>query len=878
MSENRNIPGINRKSLIEEDMKDSYLRYSMSVIVSRALPDVRDGLKPVHRRVLFGMHDLGVYPGKPYKKSARIVGDVIGKYHPHGDSAVYDTLVRMAQPFSLRYPLVDGQGNFGSVDGDSAAAMRYTEARMSRFAEMMLEDLEKKTVDYAPNYDDSMEEPTVLPSALPNLMVNGSTGIAVGMATSMAPHNLREIANAIKAVVADPELDDEALLGYVSGPDFPTGAIICGRAGIRSAYLTGRGKVKVRARSHIETTSKGREKIIVTEIPYMVNKANLLEKTAQLIRDKKLEGISDLRDESDRNGMRVVIELKKDGVADVVLNNMYKYTQLQDTFSIYNLALVKKQPKLLTLRELINHYIEHRHEIIVRRTQFELDKAEARAHILEGLRIAQENIDEVVAIIRGSNDQSEARTKLEERFELSEKQSDAIVSMRLGQLTALDVDKIENEYQELLTKIADYKDILERKERRMAILVESLEAVTAKYGDERRTSIEEDAADFDIEDLIPEEEQVITLSNTGYIKRVPINTFKAQSRGGRGVSGASLKEEDFVRNMFVASTHSYLLIFTNQGRMHWTKVYRIPEGTRTGRGKAIVNLIELGEGEVVSAVVPVREFNPDHHLMFATRNGTVNKMSLELFSRPRRNGINAIALEEGDSLVSVSLSTDDSNVLIASQKGQAIVFPPSSFRSMGRGTRGVRGIRLGDGDVVIGLTLLEENTKVLTVTENGYCKRSEPEEYRITNRGGKGIRNVRITDKTGEAVSVASVPCDYDLIVTTRNGVVIRFAVEHVRVIGRDSQGVRAINLRDGDSVTDATILPPVEDEPEVATDASVESGAEGSELSDASSGDDAAVIEDSMDDESMTDGSEASLDSSTEDSSVDSDEDSEED
>lgn len=802
----RIIPGVHSSSLIEEDMKDSYLRYSMSVIVSRALPDVRDGLKPVHRRVLYGMHDLGVYPGKPYKKSARIVGDVIGKYHPHGDSAVYETLVRMAQDFSLRYPLVDGQGNFGSIDGDSAAAMRYTEARMARFADMMLEDLDKDTVDYTPNYDDSMEEPSVLPSAFPNLLVNGSTGIAVGMATSMAPHNLNEVINATKAVIANPDISDEELLPYVTGPDFPTGGIICGRSGIRSAYLTGRGKVKVRARTEITTTAKGRDQIIVSEIPYMVNKSNLLEKIAQLIREKKVEGISDLRDESAKQ-IRIVIDLKKDAVADVVLNHLFKYTQLQDTFSIYNLALVKKQPTVLTLKALIENYVEHRHEIITRRTEFELRKAKARAHILEGLRIAQQNIDEVVKIIRGSSDQHDARSKLEERFELSQKQSEAIVSMRLGQLTALDVDKIENEYNDLLIKIEDLEDILAKRERRMAIIVERLDEINDKYGDDRRTSIEDDADDIDIEDLIADEDMVISLSKEGYVKRVAIDTFKAQGRGGRGVSGANLKDEDFVKNMFIAKTLDYLLIFTNLGRMYWSKVYRIPEGTRTGRGKAIINIVPLSDGEKVNAIVPVRDFNPDHNLVFATRAGTVNKMSVELFSRPRRGGINAITLEEGDELVSVLLAEDDHNVMVATRNGQAICFPPSSFRSMGRGTRGVRGIRLDD-DLVIGATLMADDTHVMTISEKGYCKRSERDEYRVTNRGGKGIRNLKVTEKTGKAVAVACVPEDMDTIVTTQNGVVIRFPVESIRVIGRDSQGVRAINLRDGDSVIDATILP----------------------------------------------------------------------
>ncbi|HSQ43052.1 MAG TPA: DNA gyrase subunit A, partial [Fibrobacteraceae bacterium] len=648
MSESKFIAGEHTQSLIERDMQDSYLRYSMSVIVARALPDVRDGLKPVHRRVLFGMHDLGVYPGKAYKKSARIVGDVIGKYHPHGDSAVYETLVRMAQDFSLRYPLVDGQGNFGSVDGDSAAAMRYTEARMARMGELMLEDLEKDTVDFNPNYDDSLTEPSVLPSAIPNLLVNGSTGIAVGMATNMPPHNLREIAQAIKAVIANPDIPVEDLLQFVTGPDFPTGATICGRAGIREAYLTGRGRVLVRAKIEAEQDSRDRTRLIVTEIPYMVNKSTLLEKIADLVRDKKIEGIADLRDESDRTGMRIVIDLKKDAVAEVVKNNLYKLSQLQDTFGINNMVIVNRRPMLLNLKELIVHYINHRHEIVVRRTQHDLKKAKERAHILEGLRIAQQNIDEVVRIIRSSSDTEKAKQRLRETFGLSEIQAQAIVDMRLRSLTSLEIDKIEAEYQELLKTIADYEDILANKERRMAIVQQRLDEIVAKYGDERRTDIEDSSADFEIEDLIPDEEQVITLTREGYIRRVSIDTFKTQGRGGKGVQGASLKDDDRIETLFTASTHSTLLIFTNQGRMHWTKVYKLPEGQRTGKGRPIINFLELQENERVSAIVPVRKYVEGYCLMMVTRQGTINKMALALFNRPRRAGINAIQLDEGD--------------------------------------------------------------------------------------------------------------------------------------------------------------------------------------------------------------------------------------
>lgn len=797
----------NEITFIEESMKDSYLRYSMSVIVSRALPDVRDGLKPVHRRVLYGMHDLGVYPAKGYKKSARIVGDVIGKYHPHGDSAVYDTLVRMAQDFSLRYPMVDGQGNFGSVDGDSPAAMRYTEARMARFAEMMLEEIEKETVDYQPNYDDTEHEPSVLPAAFPNLIVNGSTGIAVGMATNMAPHNLTEVIAATKAYIANPEIEPEELLNFVLGPDFPTGGIIYGRSGIRAAYLTGRGKVVVRSRHHIEQMSNGKERIVVTEIPYQVNKANLLEKIAGLVREKKVEGITDLRDESDRAGMRMVIELRKDVMADVILAHLYKYTQLQDTFSIYNLALVKKQPTVLTLKDMIRHYVDHRHEIVVRKTQFELSKAEARAHILEGLRIAQANIDEVVRVIRASSSQDDAKKQLEAAFELSEIQSAAIVAMRLGQLTQLDVNKIENEYQELMVKIADLKDILDNKDRRMQMITDRLDEVQAKFGDDRRTSIEDAIDDIDIEDLIPNDPMVISLSNTGFIKRVPIDTYKSQARGGVGVSGSTLKNEDFVKSLFVASNHSFLLVFTNLGRCHWMKVYHIPEASRQGRGKAIVNMVNLQEGESVSAIVPVAEFTEGQYIMMATRNGTINKMDVSLFSKPRKGGVNAITLDEGDELVTALAAGLEFNLMLASRSGQAIVFEPSSFRAMGRGTRGVRGIRLSEDDSVISMVVLETGKKVFTVTENGYGKRSEISEYRVTNRGGKGIRNIRISDKTGLAVNVSAVADTSDLIMTTKNGTIIRTPVESVSTYGRDSQGVRVIRLRDGDEVMDVALL-----------------------------------------------------------------------
>ncbi len=851
------VPGTQFKSLIEKDMQDCYLRYSMSVIVARALPDARDGFKPVHRRVMFSMHKLGVVPNKPTVKSARIVGDVIGKYHPHGDSAVYETLVRMAQDFSLRYPLVFGQGNFGSIDGDGAAAMRYTEAKMNNLGALMLEDLEKDTVDMGPNYDESLEEPLVLPSALPNMLVNGTTGIAVGMATSMAPHNLREIANAIHAVAENPEIPDEDLLQLVTGPDFPTGAVICGRAGIRDAYLTGHGRVRVRARTEVETDSKGKPRILVTEIPYMVNKAELCKKIAELVREKRVDGITDIRDESNREGMRIVIELRRDAVAEVVLNNLYKNTQLQTTFSIYNLALVNSLPKLLTLKELIQVYVDHRMDVITRATQFDLKKAEARLHIIEGLRIATQNIDEVVQIIKSSKTTELAKQNLQARFNLDDVQSQAIVDMRLAQLTGLNLEKLEAEYNELIATVADLKDILAKRERRIAIVLEKLDAVVAKFGDERRTSIEDSVDDLDYEDLIAEEEQVITLSKEGYIKRLPIDTFKAQNRGGKGIIGATLKDEDNVDQIFTASTHSYLLVFTNKGRAYWTKVYRLPEGTRNGKGRPIINFVGLTEGEKVQAIVPVRKFGGFFCLVFATKKGIINKMDLTLFSRPRKAGVNAIRLDEDDELVKVQLvgmteeeykaslnasEADDAVeqaaetveaevaegedgsedvegrpipkdlLMLATRNGQALTFPITCFRPMGRGTHGVRGIKLAEGDEVISLLWLKAGNKVLTITENGFGKRSEPGTYRITRRGGKGVINLKVTDKIGPAVFVESVADDYDLIITSREGQVIRIKAADIRLTGRNAQGVKAISLREGDVVQDATALPSVED------------------------------------------------------------------
>lgn len=842
---------------IDQEMRSAYIDYSMSVIVSRALPDVRDGLKPVQRRVLFGMDGLGIGFGGQTKKSARIVGEVLGKFHPHGDSSVYDAMARLAQPWNQRYPLIFGQGNFGSMDGDPVAAMRYTEAKLEKITEDVLADLDKDTVDFQLNFDDTILEPTVLPTKAPLLMLNGSSGIAVGMATNMAPHNLGECCDAICAYIDDPQITTEGLMQYIKGPDFPTGAVVCGRSGIREAYLTGHGRVRVRARTEIETDSKGKPRIIVTEIPYMVNKAELCKKIADLVREKRVDGITDIRDESSRD-IRIVIELRRDAVGEVVLNNLFKYTQLQTTFSIYNLALINNLPKVLTMKELLQVYIDHRLDVITRSTQFDLKKAEARLHIIEGLRIATQNIDEVVQIIKASKTTDIAKQSLQDRFGLDEIQSQAIVDMRLGQLTGLNLEKLEAEYNELVATVADLKDILEKRERRIAIMLEKLDAVVAKYGDERRTTIGEAIDDSDEEDLIAEEEQVITLSREGYIRRLPIDTFKAQNRGGKGIIGAGLKDEDNVEQIFTASTHSYLLVFTNKGRAYWTKVYRLPEGTRNGKGRPIVNFVGLTDGETVQAIVPVRKFGGFFCLVFVTKKGIINKMDLKLFSRPRKAGVNAISLDEGDELVKVQLvgmteeeykaslnagdvedaadqsaetaepaegeaEGDDAEnlearpipndlLMIATRNGQAVTFPITCFRPMGRGTHGVRGIKLSEGDEVISLLWLKAGNKVLTITEKGYGKRSEPGTYRVTKRGSKGVKNLNVTDKIGSAVFVDSVADDYDLIITTKEGQVIRIKAADIRLTGRNAQGVKAISLREGDVVQDATALPSVED------------------------------------------------------------------
>jgi DNA gyrase subunit A len=802
-------------TFIEEEMKISYLRYSMSVIVARALPDVRDGLKPVHRRILYGMENLSLAQDRPYKKSATIVGEVMGKYHPHGDSAIYESIVRMAQDFSMRYPLVDGQGNFGSIDGDPPAAMRYTEARMKRFAEMMLQDLEKQTVDFAPNYDSSLTEPAVLPSAFPNLLVNGSTGIAVGMATNMAPHNLREIVNACIAMIHKPDIAVEELVQYVSGPDFPTGATIYGRNGIRAAYLTGKGKLLVRSKTHVETVNN-RNRIVVTEIPYQVNKTNLLEKMAALVRDKVIEGISDLRDESDKDGMSIIIELKKDAFPDIILNMLYKHTQLQETFSIHNLALVEGRPRTLNLREMIHYFLEHRHEVVERRTRFDLAKAEERAHILEGLRIALDHIDEIIALIRGSADTHAAHAGLMETFGLSDRQADAILEMRLQRLTGLERDKIEAEYRELVATIADLKDILADKARRMAIIEKELKEIATQYGDERRTMIEDAADDITYLDLIANEPMIVTVSHTGYIKRIGTDAYKTQGRGGKGISATGLKDEDFVEHLFIAWAHSYILVFTNMGRCHWLKVYELPEGARTSKGKALINFINLQEGEHVSAFVPVKDFEDARSVVLVTEHGIINKMSLESFSRPRTAGINAITLDEGDTLTQVVLASEADDVMIGTKQGQAIRFPMDKFRQTGRGTRGVKGITLEEGDSVIGMIIVEKGASVLTITDHGYGKRTDPDEYRITDRGGKGVRNIKVTDKNGPAVCIESVREGQEILVITKEGNVIRLGVGDISMIGRDTQGVRVIRLNETDLVTDVAVVESEDVDPDV--------------------------------------------------------------
>ena len=791
---------------IVDEMRESYLNYSMSVIVSRALPDVRDGLKPVHRRILFGMSELGSSWNRPYKKSARIVGDVLGKYHPHGDSSVYDALVRMAQKFSMRYMLVDGQGNFGSIDGDNAAAMRYTESRMTKISSEMLKDLEKDTVEWSPNFDETLKEPTVLPSAVPTLLVNGSEGIAVGMATKIPPHNLTEIVNGLIALIENDDITVEELMTHIKGPDFPTAGLILGMDGLKSAYMTGRGKIKMRARAHIETNKNGKSSIVITEVAYQTNKANLVEKIADLVRDKKVFGISDLRDESDKDGIRVVIETKRDAVPEVVLNLLYKHTQLQDTFGIILLALVDGIPKIMPLKTILTHFVNFRHEIVVRRTEFELKAAAARAHILEGLKIALDNIDEIIKIIRGSKDPVQAKEGLMNGFNLSEIQSQAILDMRLQRLTGLEVDKVVAEYLEVIKVIAHLKGILESRTQRMDIIKNELHEIRDLYGDERRTEIVPVDANFTMEDMIAEEEVVLTITHQGYIKRTALNTYRTQRRGGRGVQGAMSKDEDFVEHLFIANTHNYMLFFTDKGKCHWLKVYDIPQGGRATRGRAIVNLIGCEPGEKVEAFVSVKEFDDDHYIVMGTKNGIVKKTILSAYGKPRKGGIYAIEIREGDKLIEARITNGEHDILLGTHEGKSIRFSEANIRPSGRKTMGVIGIRLSSKeDYVIGMLVIRREGTILVATQKGMGKRTDVSQYRTQTRGGKGVMTMRCTDKTGKMVNIMEVVDSDDLIVITDSGVLMRQPVAAIRTIGRVTQGVKLVKLDDGASISSIT-------------------------------------------------------------------------
>jgi DNA gyrase subunit A len=792
---------------IEDEMKSAYIDYSMSVIVSRALPDVRDGFKPVHRRVLYGMYELGVRSSSAHKKSARIVGEVLGKYHPHGDTSVYDSMVRMAQEWSLRYMMVDGQGNFGSIDGDSPAAMRYTEARMRKIADDMLADIDKDTVDHQLNFDDSLEEPTVLPARVPNLLVNGASGIAVGMATNMPPHNLSEVIDGTVAYIENNDIEIDELITHIKAPDFPTGGVIYGYDGVKEAFHTGRGRVVMRAKATFEEV-QGRECIVVTEIPYQVNKADMIKKTADLVNEKKIEGISSIRDESDRKGMRIVYILKRDSIPNIVLNTLYKYTALQSSFSVNNIALVNGRPQLLNVKEMIHYFVEHRHEVVVRRTKFELKKAEDRAHILEGLIIASDNIDEVIKIIRASSNADEARNNLIERFKLSEIQAKAIVEMRLRQLTGLEQDKLRDEYDEIIKTIADLKDILERKERRMDIIKEELIEVKEKYGDERRSEINFAGGDLSMEDMIPNEQVVITISHAGYIKRTPLTEYKTQNRGGVGQKASSTRNEDFLEHLFVGTNHQYMLFFTQKGKCFWMRVYEIPEGSKTSKGRAIQNLINIENDDKVKAFICTQDLKDEeyvnsHYVIMATKKGTVKKTSLEQYSRPRQNGINAIGIREDDELLEAKLTTGTSQIFLGLKSGKAIRFEESKTRPMGRNASGVRGIRLAnEQDEVIGMVSVHNfEDELLVVSENGYGKRSSIEDYRVTNRGGKGVKTISITDKTGGLVAIKNVTDTDDLMIINRSGIAIRMSVEDLRVMGRATQGVKLINIKGDDSI-----------------------------------------------------------------------------
>jgi DNA gyrase subunit A len=794
---------------IEDEMRGAYIDYSMSVIVSRALPDVRDGLKPVHRRVLFGMQELGVNYNKPYKKSARIVGEVLGKYHPHGDASVYDTMVRMAQDWSLRYTLVDGQGNFGSIDGDFPAAMRYTEARLRRIAEELLADINKNTVDFQPNFDDSLTEPTVLPGKFPNLLVNGSSGIAVGMATNMAPHNIREVIDGVVAYIDNKDITIQELMLLVTAPDFPTGGIIFGVSGVQEAFLTGRGRIIVRAKAEIITSSSGKDQIIVTEIPYMVNKALMIEKTAALINEKKIEGISDIRDESDRDGYRVVYDLKRDAIPNIVLNNLFKYTQLQTTFGVNNVALVKGRPQTLNLRDLIRHFVEHRHEVVVRRTKFELAEAEKRAHILEGYLIALDNLDEVIALIRNSKDPETAREGLMTRFALSDIQSKAILDMRLQRLTGMERDKIQQEYKEVKELIERLNEILANEPIRMQIIKDELSELKERYGDERRTQVVHNEDDITVEALIPNEDMLITISNQGYIKRTLLSEYRTQGRGGIGSRGVSTKEDDFTEHLFIAQAHNYLLIFTDLGKVYWKKAYEIPEGNKVSKGRAIQNLINIEPGDNVRAIINVKDLQDENYInnnfvILCTEKGIIKKTSLEAYSRPRQGGINAITIHEGDRLINASLTNGKNQIVIAKSEGKAVHFNESQVRPMGRTAAGVRGVTLdSENDKVIGMVCITRNdVNLLVVSENGYGKRSAIDDYRITNRGGKGVKTISITEKTGKLVAIKEVVDEDELMIINRSGITIRIEVKELRIMGRATQGVRLIKLNDDDRIS----------------------------------------------------------------------------
>ena len=798
---------------LEQEMKNSYIDYAMSVIVSRAIPDVRDGLKPVHRRILYAMQEAGMTPGKPYKKSARIVGEVLGKYRPHGDSSVYDAIVRMAQDFSMRYMLADGHGNFGSVDGDPAAAMRYTEVRMSRISELMLQDIDKDTVDFVPNYDESLKEPAVLPSKFPELLVNGTSGIAVGMATNIPPHNLGEVIDGTLMLIDNPETTVEELMGVIKGPDFPTGGLIMGKSGIKDAYTTGRGSIRMRAQVHTETMSNGKPRIVVTELPYQVNKARLIEKIADLVRDKQIEGITDLRDESDRNGMSIVIELRRDANADVVLNQLYKHTSLQETFGVIMLALVDGQPQVLNLKEVLHYYIKHQEDVITRRTRYELKKAEARAHILEGLNIALDHLDAVISTIRSSRTGEIAKAALMEGFKLSDKQAQAILDLRLQRLTGLERDKIEEEYQEILKKIDWLKSVLADEGKILAIIKEELTAVKNKYNDDRRTSITRDSSDISMEDLIPDDDVVVTLTHNNYIKRMPLATYKNQKRGGQGIVGMKTKDTDFVENILITTNHHVILFFTNRGRLYYLKAYEIAESSRQAKGTAIVNLINLDQDEKITAVIHVREFKPDRYLFMATKNGVVKRVQMSEFKSRSSIGVRAISLDESDELIGVKFTDGTKTIIMGTKHGMAITFEETQVRSMGRSARGVRGIKLDDDDEIVGMDTIKSDGKVLTVSENGLGKRTPIEEYTVHNRGGKGMINMKITERTGNVVGIKVVRPGQEVMLISTDGVIIRTDIDEISIISRNSQGVKLMSVGDSDKVASfATINQKSED------------------------------------------------------------------